>query len=498
MERDRRKAKTLSWLSGKGQQLTRLNRLIPIVLGVLLASLASNFASPRTSAASQHVVVNPGDNIAILVNREPPGTTFLIKAGIHRLQSVEPKDGDSFIGESGATLDGAQNLTRFSRSGRLWVAITQPVKPVGNRGKCNQKRPDCLYAQDLFVDDFPLERAGNLETVSPGKWYLDYSTHAAYLADNPAGHRVEMSVASYAFRGASRNVMITGLTIEKYACVAGDGAVDGRSTSGQLSSNWTVENSLIQLNHGIGVRLGDGMHVLKNKLIHNGQLGVGGGGRDIVVDGNEIAFNNYAGYSYGWEAGGSKFAFTRNLIVRNNYAHDNKGPGLWTDIENINTLYEHNHTRSNQEAGILHEISYRAVIRDNTIEKDGFSESGKTEPWYGAGIIIAGSSDVEIYGNIVANCMNGIVGTQPDRELSHQGTPYLLRNLYVHDNTITQGAGMAAGIVRSSVLNDSVFTSRNNRFAHNTFHLTQPNAKSFAWNGSDLSLQEWLTVLNSY
>ena len=61
--------------------------------------------------------------------------------------------------------------------------------------------------------------------------------------------------------------------------------------------------------------------------------------------------NNYAGYKYDWEAGGSKFAFTQNLVVRNNYAHDNDGPGLWTDLENENTLYEHNHTASNRGGG---------------------------------------------------------------------------------------------------------------------------------------------------
>jgi len=439
------------------------------------------------------VEVKAGDDLAAIVDREPPETTFLIKAGVYSIQPIRPQDGDSFQGEAGAVLSGAQVLTVFSRSGQMWVAQTGAARSESYPGKCDERHPACQYPEDLFIDDSPLERVDNLESVGPGKWYLDYSAHRVYFADDPEVHRVELSVAPRAFWGPAQNVKIVDLTIEKFACPAQDGAVDGRA-----GSNWLIENNLIRFNHGIGIRLGDGMQVLRNKLLHNGQLGVGGGASNGIVDGNEIAFNNYAGYDYGWEAGGSKFAFTKNLVVRNNYAHDNKGPGLWTDLENENTLYENNHTKSNQEAGILHEISYQAVIRNNLIEEDGFSASGKTEPWYGAGIIVAGSSGVEIYGNTVRGCMNGIVGTQPHRELSRHGTPYLLRDLYVHDNTITEDQGIAAGIVRSAAFGDAVFDSWNNRFANNQFHLANPRAKYFAWGGSELSYQDWTLALNRH
>ncbi|MGA2073015.1 MAG: right-handed parallel beta-helix repeat-containing protein [Terriglobia bacterium] len=460
------------------------------LLSLLTAPRATN-GRPRSDGRT--ISIKPGDNLAAIVDREPRETTFVLKAGVYSIQPIRPKDGDSFQGEAGAVLSGAQILREFWRSGQLWVAQTGAALSDSHPGKCDDKHPDCQYPEDLFIDDSPLERVDSLEAVGPGKWYLDYSADRAYLAENPEGHRVEMSVVPHAFWGPAQNVKIVGLTIEKFTCPAQDGAVDGRA-----GSNWLIENNLIRLNHGIGIRLGDGMQVLRNKLLRNGQLGIGGGGSNGIVDGNEIAFNNFAGYDYGWEAGGSKFAFTKNLVVRNNYAHDNKGPGLWTDIENENTLYENNHTKSNQEAGILHEISYRAIIRNNLIEDDGFSDSGKTEPWYGAGIIIAGSSSVEVYGNTVTGCMNGIIGTQPHREPSRRGTPYLLRDLYVHDNTITQNQGIAAGIVRSAAFGDAVFDSWNNRFTNNQFHLADPQAKSFAWGGSALSYQDWTLALNRH
>ena len=73
-----------------------------------------------------------------------------------------------------------------------------------------------------------------------------------------------------------------------------------------------------------------------------------------------------------WEAGGTKFARTRDLVVRRNFVHHNRGPGLWTDIDNVRTLYEANRVEDNGEAGILHEISYAAVIRNNVVRTKTF------------------------------------------------------------------------------------------------------------------------------
>ncbi len=473
-------------LSRGGGRLTWMFSLWLAVVVYLPLSVVIRSMSWSAPREARQVTVNPGNDISALVQQNPPGTEFRIRAGMYRLQSVSPKDSDSFVGEPGTTLNGAQLLTGFLISGQVWAASVRATQHTAPRGTCTASHPVCTYPEDLFIDDKPLLRVASLNDVGPGKWYLDYDANKAYLGDDPAGHTVEMSLAPTAIKSGAANVRIEGLTIEKYASGAGDGAVEGR-----FGRNWVVENNVLRLNHGMGIRLGDGMQVLGNKILENGQMGLGGGGSNVVVDGNEVARNNYAGYAYGWEAGGSKFAFSNNLVVRNNYVHDNDGPGLWTDIENHDTLYENNHTVSNREAGILHEISYHAIIRNNLIENEGFNEIQKTDVWYGAGIIVVASSDVEVYGNTVTNCMNGIVGTQPQRELSRNGTPYLLQNFNVHDNIITQSQGVAAGIVRAGALGDEAFVSRNNRFANNHYHLADPRAKFFAWNNARLSYEEW-------
>jgi hypothetical protein len=462
-----------------------------VALGALSTGVSKALPSP-----TRQVIVHPGEDIMRLVEQNPPGTQFQIQADVYRLASITPKDGDSFIGDPGAILNGAEQLNNFSRSGSFWVASVLVMERGEYRGECTAARPACKFPSDLFFDNAPLQRVASLQDVARGKWYLDPAARNAYLADDPTHHTVEIGLRSFAIRGDAANVQIEGLTIEKYASEAGDGAIDGRSISGHLGRNWLVQKNVVTLNHGIGIRLGDGMQVLGNRIVENGQLGIGGGGSKGLVDGNEIANNNYAGYDYTWEAGGSKFAFTRDLIVRNNYVHDNDGPGLWTDLENENTLYEHNHTQSNREAGILHEVSYHAIIRDNVIDNDGFSDLHQTAAWYGAGIIVAGSADVEVDHNTLNNCMNGIIGTQPRRGLSRRGTPYLLQNLNVHDNVVTQSQGTAAGILNAGGLDDEVFVSRNNRFLNNQFHLADPRARYFEWMGEQLSLGDWKSEMH--
>jgi len=447
--------------------------------------------------APKPVPVAVDESIQSLVDRNPRGTTFLIKAGIHRLQSVVPKDGDSFLGETGAVLNGALLLSSFQRQGQYWVAsasaeVSQPA------GKCASDSPVCWLPEDLFVDDVPLRHQARLAEVGPGKWFMDYAGGKVYLADNPEGHKVELSQARHALSGSADNVTIHGLVIEKYATPVGHGAIYGGDPSfsqgGGLNRHWIVELNEIRYNHSVGVRTGNEMQVLRNKLHHNGEYGVGGSGRNILVDGNEIAYNNYAGYDFHWGAGGTKFAVTDGAVVRNNYVHDNEGPGLWSDIENRNILYEHNHTKGNRGPGIFHEISLDAVIRDNIVEEDNLDPSGKEGIWEGAGILISASSNVDVYGNRVTDCLNGIIGIQADRGNSkHGATPYQyrLQNLKVHNNVIIQKNGFAAGIVSNPLFAPTLFTDWNNRFEDNTYQLANSTHQYYYWMNSPRTRSEW-------
>jgi parallel beta-helix repeat protein len=52
------------------------------------------------------VVINPGTNIQSVLNAHASGTAYLLKAGVHRQQSITLAKGDILVGEYGAILDG--------------------------------------------------------------------------------------------------------------------------------------------------------------------------------------------------------------------------------------------------------------------------------------------------------------------------------------------------------------------------------------------------------
>src|SRR5579862_7615553 len=96
----------------------RMSRgLGPLAAVIMLLAVSFALAGATLSAPRRNgdVRVQPGDNLMEIVAKNPPGTTFRFAVGLYRLQSIVPKDGDTFLGESsGAVLNGSQRLTQFS------------------------------------------------------------------------------------------------------------------------------------------------------------------------------------------------------------------------------------------------------------------------------------------------------------------------------------------------------------------------------------------------
>ena len=325
-------------------------------------------------------------------------------------------------------------------SGTAWVASgqTQEGTPRGTvaDGICRASQPRCGYPEELFVDDTRLLHVDSLAAGGPGKWFFDYAGDRIYIWDNPAGKIVEASVTPAAFTNSGTGVMIRNLVVEKYATPTQTGAV----TLGRAS---IIEDSEVRWNHAWGIRSMSQSVVRRSRAHHNGGVGLAGSGEDILVEDSESSYNG-AIYNPHWESGGSKWAFTRNLVVRNNFSHHNFGPGLWTDIDNYFTLYEGNIVEDNEQSGIFHEISFDAVIRNNTSRRNGAAREfpGWTE---GAGIAVTTSSNVEIYGNTLVDNWQGITGLDDHRVTRVGSGGWALTNLHVHHNTITTNVNVPGG-----------------------------------------------------
>lgn len=431
------------------------------------------------------ILIRPGENIQAVVNAAPGGSTFRIGAGVHRMQQIAPRSFDRFIGETGAVLNGSRLLTNFQRSGSLWFADSQTQQGKLD-GDCRPHPDDsaylgCQFPEDLYFDNVPLRQVESLGEVAPGSWFFDYGADRVYFAHDPAGHTVEVGVSAYAFRSGGRDIQIRGLTIEKYANPSQTGAIHAADFQNRLASGWIVEDCEVRLNHGTGILVGDAMKVRKNRVLRNGQLGIGGGGVGSLIEDNEIAFNNYADFDPFWEAGGTKFFLTRNLIVRGNFVHRNDGTGLWTDIDNVGVLFEKNVVTDNGLRGIQHEISFDAVIRDNVVERNGLD----FDDWlWGAQILVQNSSGVDVYDNEVvvsAAGGDGIALIQQDRGGSEVG-PYITVNNRVYNNQITYlGAVGQSGAVAD--FDQDGMLAGGNTFNFNVHRVANPNRRHWAWGG---------------
>ena len=369
----------------------------PSIDGAQPAVSASVGATPTAV-----IQVYPGDSIQLKVKAAPPGSLFVINAGVYRRQSITPKDDMTFAGQTGAVLDG------------------EGVAP---------------YAFETLVT-------------------------------------------------LPKNVTIQGLVITRYAPPYQRAAIQGDNGTG-----WVISDNEVSYSAYEGVHPGRHAQVLRNRVHHNRVGGIAGYKADsTLVEANEVAFNGngLVESPSTAEAAGMKFMKQYGLVIRKNRIHDNIR-GLWIDTGYPGTVLEGNTVTTNAKCGIWIEATYGAIVRNNTASYNGGTTTGG---WLGhAGIQVTNSPNVEIYGNHVSNNMNGIGVMETSGYPDGPYGPLHVTNLYVHDNTITMATGMT-GLVQN--VNDlSVFTSRNNRFANNIYHLGA-SAGYFAWGDhSRLTVAQW-------
>ncbi len=331
------------------------------------------------------------------------------------------------------------------------------------------------------------EPAGTTFIVEAGVHYEQTADlkHGDVLIGQPGAVMDGRDVTDWAVQpNSANNVTVKGLEIRNYNPDDQYAPITDRTFEGAAAgTGWTVENCDLHHNSWAGLALSDGSIARNNKIHDNGVIGLAVSwvrSSGALVEGNEIYGNNTTGADEYYEAGGSKFGETENLIVRDNFVHDNNGPGLWTDIDNINTLYENNVVEGNSGAGIFHEISYSATIRNNQVRGNGFRNRGWL--WEG-GIMVAGSQNVEIYGNIVEDNYNGITLIQQDRGSGAIG-PYLLRNVSVHDNTVVRSG--RTGAVQD-MGDQSMFTTGDITFQNNDY----ASVVGFSWADRSLAWRQW-------
>jgi parallel beta-helix repeat protein len=225
-------------------------------------------------------VINPGDSIQSAVNANPEGTKFVIKAGVHRRQSIRPKSGMSFIGEAGAVLDGEK-------------ATPQAIVAHGARN---------VTVRGLRITNYvPPNLTGAVDGVDSQGWVVE---------DNEIDHNSNGSARAY------------GLFI---------------------GSNWTVRNNKIHHNGWIGItgwecvdNVIEGNEVYANPGTSFTDTIGDTGNIKLYGCGNIVVRNNYVHDSPRF---GIWFDRSRpNITIENNRVVNHGEAGIWYEVSYRGTI----------------------------------------------------------------------------------------------------------------------------------------------------------------
>ena len=437
---------------------------------------------PSTAKPCSGTAIAVGVDPQPVIDAAPAGTTFCFAKGLHRItRAIRPRQKDTLAGDPGAVLSGAIRLTGWARNGSVWSVqgVLPPAYPLKGQCEDNKTNP-CQLGEQLFVDGNHLTRVMSRAQLKPGTFYGDYTANIVYVADEPAGHVVEMSRTRTAIEKSADDVTVTGLTIEHFASKPQGGAV-------QVGTGWKVTGNEVRRNHAVGIMVieGDNAEVSRNTVADNGQLGIGQyKSAEVKITANLVTRNNTDGFWIAdWESGGIKSTRSSGEVSGNDIVA-NKGIGMWSDIAEYDRRITGNRIRDNAADGIRYEISYAGVIDQNVVQRNGFGTgrgSGGTL-WDGGGINVNTSSDVQVRGNLIQDNRNALSIQSRTRGDGPRGT-YVLRNVLVEGNLVVMTEG-TLGVVENkrSPAKDGAITFRRNSYQ---------GADRFAYRGKTMTWSEW-------
>jgi parallel beta-helix repeat protein len=279
--------------------------------------------------------------------------------------------------------------------------------------------------------------------------------------------------------------LIQGFVVEHFISVPGAWPNAGV----QVRDLGTIQDNEIHHNDN-GIDVNANNTVYSNYIHHNRIYGLTGGpGDNIVMQFNELAYNNTTHQDPNYDAGGSKIVGTStggssNVQWLNNYVHDNWGNGIWSDGNVRNAIYDGNRIENNGGAGIAHEISWDAVIRNNAFKNNDTFERGKDfSCWHGAQILLNNSQNVQISGNTVEGVgINPICLVNSTRE-EGAAFPQSLANVSVSSNVVRMSKAAYVGFVGDSEPSGISFTG-------NTYYVDNLNAAD--WTAMDtMTFKQW-------
>jgi hypothetical protein len=357
-----------------------------------------------------------------LIDAAHPGDTVYVPPGIHR-ETLVIKIPLTLVGDPGAEIRGSDVWNDWDMIDHGWRSRLA-LLDFYHYGYGNQQSK---WPEQVFINGTELHHV--VSNPGPGEFSLDAQRHVL-LGQSPVGVTVEVTMRQLWIEFDSDNITIRNLRMQHAASDAqANAALPMHKKSGCV-----IDSCVLSDTHGCVVSLGSGHgnKLLNCEIYQGGQTGVhaSDGGSDDLIAGNSIHDNDRCGFDAGWDSGGIKICSTSHTVIEKNDLWNNRGPGLWCDVDCSDMTIRWNRMHHNGGAGIHYEISRAAHIAGNTTWDNGLSFS---EWGWGAGILLSSSRECEVDGNLVAWNPDGISIISADR--GQERWNQVVGNK-VHDNVI--------------------------------------------------------------
>jgi parallel beta-helix repeat protein len=496
-------------LNEKG--LVKVLPLLLIVAAVgILSFLLISSAAPLNGLFGQlnpkptsHAASTPPDcsslgvaSLQTQINNTPSGGTLRLTQNCIYRESPTINKPMVLDGGGAAEVRGSDIWTSWSQSGNTWISGQgvpnngQDDTNYGDIGDCLNGNIACLFGEQVFIDGVAQKLVmnnnnGSPQTATPGagQFSMNLSTRQIILGSSPVGHVVEVSVRPTWVNVNADNITVQNFTMRHAGTYFFISTLSTNSHHNiSFINNTLSDTTAAALGYG---GLTDGVPsttLIKGNTVYNtGFVGLAGYNDQTdtaLIQGNTFYNSNqFDFYFQDWAAGGIKVAAMTNSIFDSNIVHDNKGAGIWCDIDCKNITFSNNIIYSNRANGIHFEISDGSKIFGNKVWNSGNN-----------GIYISTSSNSEVYNNISA--WNGDSAISVGGWRRGDAPSGCCVNNFVHDNTLFQTPSENQGKVLYFADSYGDLTAQGNHGSNNHFYSSTGGDGQvvFVWgnNGPDI------------
>ena len=409
----------------------------PVPSGAVYVSTSGRDDAAGTAEA-------PLRTLTAAVAKASAGGTVVLRAGTYREGGIKINKRITIqpAAHEQVWIKGSDVVNAWTRDGSAWRATTwttpfcQDCHPAG---AVDSAHPLAGRPDQVFVGGDQLRQVGTRDAVAAGTFFVDPSSKALVIGDNPTSTTVEVSARWLALQtnaGAAGSV-IRGLGFSEYAPHWNE---DQLAAVVVASADSIVENNTFTRSaaRSLGVFAARAT-VVGNIVVDNGGPGANMNRADgTIVRNNTFDRNNTEHFSVAncgayCTMAGLKVAHTKGIVVESNSFAGNDGAGFWCDLGCTDGKVTGNIVAGNTTNGLYWEVSSLATISGNSVTGNG------------RGVKISGSDRVTVTGNTFTD--NGLqLGIYDDARSpstdgysTEQGLSWNTSQTVVTENVFTGG-----------------------------------------------------------